>query len=68
MRYAFLLAVLLLLAGCGSPPGSSVDGKSLGRIQGAGISRFIDDEAGVVCWVYYYGISCLSISQTRLDR
>ncbi len=34
--------------------------------------RFIDEEAGVVCWVYKAGyaggISCLSIEQTRLGE
>ena len=35
-----------------------------------GVSRFIDEEAGVVCWVYAggrAGIGCLPLSQTRLQ-
>ena len=34
------------------------------------VIRFIDEEAGVVCWwtgSYRGGISCLPISQTKLD-
>jgi hypothetical protein len=38
------------------------------------VERFVDEEAGVVCWIYTSNrstkgsISCLSIEQTRLDR
>lgn len=32
-----------------------------------GIDRYVDEEAGVVCYGYYNnGISCLPINQTRL--
>jgi len=32
-----------------------------------GLSRFIDDEAGVVCYTYWNrAVSCLPISQTKL--
>jgi len=32
------------------------------------VKRFIDKEAGAVCWVWYKtgGISCLPISETKL--
>lgn len=30
--------------------------------------RYIDQDAGVVCYVYGNGISCLPISQTDLQR
>jgi len=34
--------------------------------EAPGIRRFIDKEAGVVCWLYQgYGISCLPISVTN---
>ena len=37
-----------------------------------GVFRIVDDDAGVVCWIYLGGdpggISCLPIEQTRLDR
>ncbi len=37
-----------------------------------GVSRFEDDEAGVVCWVYSGGykggISCLPIEDTRFGQ
>lgn len=34
------------------------------------ILRIIDKQAGVVCWVFSYqgGISCLPLSDTRLDE
>lgn len=35
------------------------------------VYRFIDEEAGVVCYVYEFvkrgGISCLSVEQTKLE-
>ncbi len=32
------------------------------------VHRYVDEEAGVVCWVYEYGIDCLPIEQTRLGK
>lgn len=40
------------------------------------VDRFIDEEAGVVCWVYYQssiekaggGLSCMPISETNLKE
>ena len=33
-----------------------------------GTYRFVDEEAGVVCWLYWgNGISCLPIGETRLE-
>ena len=31
------------------------------------VNRYVDKEAGVVCWTHR-GISCLPISETKLDR
>jgi len=31
-----------------------------------GVTRFVDDEAGVVCWKYNRGLSCLPIGDTTL--
>lgn len=32
------------------------------------VHRYVDEEAGVVCWVYMDGIDCLPIEQTRLEQ
>jgi|WetSurSiteA1Bulk_404760.scaffolds.fasta_scaffold00214_19 hypothetical protein len=64
-----VLILLLLLANCATPisPETVSDYRNLGN----GISRFIDVEAGVVCWtsqVYLgYSISCLPIKDTLLS-
>ena len=67
-----LSALLLALAGCtqaGEPVGKS-ERLNISSI-GYGVFRFIDHEAGVVCWVYKGsekgGISCLPLGETRLD-
>lgn len=43
-----------------------------GSFYNPGLSRFTDEDAGVVCYVYYYsgggGIDCLPISETKLER
>jgi hypothetical protein len=75
-----LLVVLLgwLLVGCApseAPSDSSpnvhyVTNYNLG---GFNVTRFVDAEAGVVCWVFSPGqgggggISCLPIDQTKLE-
>lgn len=65
-----LIIALLALAGCGQPqPPQVVEARERARIE-SDITRHIDEEAGVVCWVYSYGyqggISCLPIEDTRL--
>ena len=30
--------------------------------------RFVDEEAGVVCWAINHGLSCLPAADTQLDR
>lgn len=48
----------------GNPHGGTKVFTGLGRVV-----RFIDEEAGIVCWVYgNYSIDCLPINQTRLDK
>lgn len=65
-----LLGLLLLLVACGpaGEPQKQVNGGSVGH----GISRYVDNEAGVVCWVYdgfkSAGIDCLPIGETGLGR
>lgn len=72
----FMFLVAFLLSGCGGVSFQRVE-----REQGIvavvdssdmpyGVSRFIDEEAGVVCWTvksyHERGISCLPISETNL--
>jgi hypothetical protein len=38
-----------------------------GTHLGYGITRYIDREAGVVCWLYDHSIACLPLAATRLD-
>ena len=70
VEYA-LISVLVIIVGIVifalifQPAGeNSVQPDSIPRF----IERFIDDEAGVVCWRYKNngGISCLPISDTKL--
>ena len=82
MRYGFtamaiVVTVVLLLmavASCGSSGGPDTwDMQQVGSNNSGGtmISRSIDREAGVVCWVYSNGyqdgISCLPLSETNLS-
>ena len=63
------LVIALLLVSC-----ESLNPDEPERIAvGSDITRFIDEEAGVVCWIYTGynkgGISCLPIKDTALgDR
>ena len=73
MKWFALFALLaVLLAGCGLE-GTAEEGTVSGSIYlSSSVSRFMDTEAGVVCWVYrdvMYntgGLSCLPIGQTKL--
>ena len=62
-----LIVLLFLAAACGPSPGYE-DTKDIGNM----ITRWQDNEAGVVCWVFVAynkgGISCLPVSETKLDR
>ena len=59
---AVLLITTIVLTGCVTPT-EKADSLT---------TRYVDEEAGVVCWVYTAfhggGISCLPISETKLDR
>ena len=67
MRRLILLVVLLLvvlgLSGCGSASGD---------YTGSGVQRYIDNEAGVVCWVYTApyrgGLDCMPLNETLLGN
>ena len=67
------VGVMALLAGC-APKGDG-DGRCWPAETTDGLPcavvRFIDDEAGIVCWRYTNnpgGLSCLPLADTRLDQ
>jgi len=68
MKRALVIGLLLVgaLIGCASPPveGSAIDKKQMATF----ITRYVDREAGVVCWTYIESIDCLPIEDTWLDR
>lgn len=73
VRAFVLVAFLLLLAACDSTlltPEGGPTPASIGPSRN-GVTRYLDTEAGVVCWVFegYQegGISCLPVSSTRLE-
>jgi hypothetical protein len=63
---ALLVLFYVALAGCGQPQPSQTEEEQIE----SEITRHMDEEAGVVCWVYSNGyqggISCLPIGDTRL--
>ena len=63
------VVVLWLVTGC-QP--KVIESRSPSVNLGYAISRYVDEEAGVVCWVYGVtsggGLSCLPIADTRLDE
>lgn len=66
-----LLAIFAMVPLAGCAPHVIVPVEP-GVNSGHNISRYVDAEAGVVCWVYNPGqaggISCLPIAETRLDQ
>lgn len=36
-------------------------------VDGYNITRFVDTEASVVCYMFHYGLSCLPLSDTNLE-
>lgn len=68
MSKIFCVLVVLMLAGC-VPTG--VEPETISSDAMRSVRRYVDVEAGVVCWTYKSGyaggISCLPLSQTRLD-
>lgn len=79
-RILLISLVLLVLVGCATQEytneDSGIDSIYLGKIKSGSyanyIERFIDSEAGVVCWVVVEfrggGISCLPLDQTNLSK
>lgn len=73
-----VLFLCLLLIACGGAVEDVPfpDIKKVTPLQGItyayGVNRFVDNEAGVVCWIYsggnQGGISCLPINETLLSQ
>lgn len=73
-RMLIALAMVALLVACAAP---QPDGNKYpvcermteGKLLFSGVCRFVDTDAGVVCWAYGPGgISCLPLKDTRLDQ
>jgi len=77
---ALTLVLLSVLVSCAEPispepispePTRIINYRDSG-ITGTGVYRFIDKDAGVVCWLsgigYAYSISCLPIKDTLLQH
>jgi hypothetical protein len=78
MRRSLIAFVCLvgcfLLAGCGNDSVVAGTPATVSKVNTGGlstVSRYVDAEAGVVCWLlktgYAGGISCLPIDETRLE-
>lgn len=80
MRKILIVAILLALFGCAAPTPEEREAEAaktgwvmVTQAQGlAFVYRIVDEEAGVVCWVFTGpnkgGISCLPLGETGLDR
>lgn len=69
MRAILLGLMLLMLIACEQPHTGVRDEEPLYHGAHGVVDRFVDDEAGVVCYLYYsQGIHCLPLTQTRLAR
>lgn len=70
MKKAIVLLCLILLACAPSsaPPviDTGDDGVQDIRVRGTHIVRWVDEEAGVVCWITTSSLSCLDIDITDL--
>lgn len=72
-QIALVIVMALLMVACAAPESYTVVkpdamGSKKLAVEGiGGVHRFVDSEAGVVCWIYPgYGLACLPISETRL--
>lgn len=75
-----ILAAVVSLSACATKPATlgepeivDVASDKLLMVWSSGgtysaVQRFVDEEAGVVCYIYYRGISCLPVDQTNLER
>jgi hypothetical protein len=78
-RLIIMLLLSVLLGGCVAPNSSYIDTNTnhenfvqIQEYTGNSVWRFIDKEAGTVCWIYANynkgGISCLPIKDTYLGN
>ncbi len=62
----------LVLAGCAASAGGNSTFWQISNTRLSGVYRTLDEEAGVVCWVYSSidkgGIDCMPISETKLEK
>lgn len=71
ISWGILIIMILIFTGsCVPPPKAGVVGETNVTTR---VERFIDKEAGAVCWVYRPaweagGISCLPLDQTNLSQ
>lgn len=68
-----MMAVGLTITMVACAPAPLGDGSIVaGNGTGDGVTRLVDDEADIVCWVYdgykAGGIDCMPISETGLQR
>ena len=72
-----LVAIVLAVfaAGCQSPvEHQNSDSPGTQLMPGQSVTRYTDNDAGVVCWIYDYfgkssgGIACMPIKDTLLAR
>jgi len=66
------VAALVALAGCGAAPvdapAAPTESGDVVTLIGGRMTRYIDREAGVACWVINGGgLDCLPLDQTRLS-
>ena len=72
IKFVIILLAVLFLFGCAPvyPESSEISGANPNGTYG--VTRYIDKDAGVVCWIYqgYYkaGMDCMLISETLLDN
>ena len=70
-----LLATLFLVA-CNETPetgGDETASNIIMTVDRKNVVRFVDDEAGVVCWMFdrtdgYGGLSCRPLAETELEE
>jgi hypothetical protein len=69
MKIVSLVVMAVLLVSCAGGGGSEGIREIPEVTVRNEVNRFIDKEAGVVCWTHFqYGISCLPLSETKLDQ
>jgi hypothetical protein len=66
------LVIGITLGRCMPTPNGLIPSNDTKKIENGVIRQYIDEDAGVACWVYDSGesggISCLPINQTQLPQ